>query len=294
MLGFAANSLLCRAALGAGLSEPGAFTGLRLASGAVALAALVALRSRLARAGATPRPGAWPRGGSWASAAALFGYAAAFSLAYVRIPAGVGALLLFLAVQASMLAWAIRSGERPRPRQWAGIAVALAGFAAMNLPGARAPDPVGAALMIAAGVAWGVYSLRGRAAKDPLATTADNFVRSVPFAALFALAPGDAALAARGAALALASGALASGVGYALWYAALPRLGVTRAAVVQLSVPVLAAAGGVLLLGERLGLRVALAGCAILAGIALATLRGGHPRKRSSSAATSSGASSAR
>jgi drug/metabolite transporter (DMT)-like permease len=285
MVGFAANSLLCRAALGAGLADPAFFTGVRLASGAIVLGALVALRGPGRRR---------PRGGSWASAAALFAYAAAFSLAYVRIPAGVGALLLFPSVQVSMIAWALRGGERLLPRQWLGTAVALAGLAAMNLPGARAPDPAGAALMIAAGVAWAVYSVRGRASKDPLATTADNFVRSVPFVALLALVPGGAHPTPAGAALAVASGALASGLGYALWYAALPLLGVTRAAVVQLSVPAVAALGGALLLGERLVPRIAVAGCAILAGTALATLRGQPRRKRSSSAATSSGASSAR
>jgi drug/metabolite transporter (DMT)-like permease len=285
MVAFAANSLLCRAALGAGLASPGFFTGVRLASGAIVLGALVALRGPGRRR---------PSGGSWASGAALFAYAAAFSLAYVRIPASVGALLLFPSVQVSMIAWAIRGGDRLARRQWVGIATALAGLAAMNLPGARAPDPGGAALMVAAGVAWAVYSVRGRASEDPLATTADNFVRSVPFAALFALVPGAAAQTAGGTALAIASGALASGLGYALWYAALPLLGVTRAAIVQLSVPAVAALGGVLLLGERLVPRVVVAGCAILVGTALATLRGQPRRNRSSSAATSSGASSAR
>jgi len=262
MLGFAANSLLCRAALGPHLVGPAAFTALRLAAGALVLALLVALRR-----------GTRPRGGSWASAAALFAYAAAFSLAYVRIPAGVGALLLFLAVQASMLAWAIRRGERPTGRQWVGIAVALVGFFVMTAPGARSPDTVGAVLMVAAGVAWGIYSLRGRSGADPLATTADNFVRSVPMGAVFALAPIDPALTSAGATLAVTSGAVASGLGYALWYAALPALGMTRAAVVQLSVPVLAAAGAAAFLHERLAPRIVLAGGAILIGVALATLR---------------------
>jgi drug/metabolite transporter (DMT)-like permease len=262
MLGFAANSLLCRAALAPRLVDPGVFTALRLASGAAVLAALVWARGR-----------SRPRGGSWGSAAALSGYAAAFSLAYVRIDAGVGALLLFLAVQASMLGWAVRRGERPTRRQWVGIALALGGLAVMTAPGARAPDPLGAALMLAAGVAWGVYSVRGRTATDPLATTADNFVRSVPLGAAFALVAGGAAPAPAGVGLAVGSGALASGLGYALWYAALPALGMTRAAVVQLSVPVLAAAGAVLVLGEPLTGRLVVAGGAILSGVALATVR---------------------
>jgi drug/metabolite transporter (DMT)-like permease len=262
MIGFAANSLLCRAALGPGLVGPASFTAVRLASGAVAmwLLALAAGRGR-------------PRGGSWASAAALFVYAAAFSLAYVRIPAGPGALLLFLAVQASMLAWAIAGGERPTARQWVGIVLALAGLVVLTAPGAQAPDPAGAALMVAAGVAWGVYSVRGRrAGGDPLSTTADNFARTLPLAAAFALAH-DAGGTAAGATLAVASGALASGLGYALWYAALPALGVARAAVVQLSVPVLAASAAVVLLGEPASARLVLSGAAILLGIALATLR---------------------
>lgn len=262
MLGFAANSLLCRAALAPRLASPAAFTALRLATGAAALWLLVRLvrRSR-------------PAGGSWGSATILFAYAASFSLAYVRIPAGVGALLLFAAVQISMIAWALATGERPGRLQWLGIGLALGGLAALTLPGARSPDPLGAALMLLAGAAWGAYSVRGRGTSAPLATTADNFVRSLPLAAAFLLVTGRPTITGAGAVLASASGAVASGLGYALWYAAVPALGVTRAAAVQLSVPVLAASGGVLLLGEPVTLRLVIAGSAILAGIALATLR---------------------
>jgi drug/metabolite transporter (DMT)-like permease len=262
MLGFAANSLLCRAALAPRLADPATFTAVRLASGAAALWLLVGLVRR-------SRPG----GGSWGSAAALFAYAAAFSLAYVRIPAGVGALLLFAAVQVSMIAWAVASGERPARRQWLGIGLALGGLAALTLPGARAPDPIGAGLMLLAGGAWGAYSLRGRGTAAPLATTADNFGRSLPLAAAFLLWSGRPAISADGAVLAAASGAVASGLGYALWYAAVPALGVTRAAAVQLSVPVLAAGGGALLLGEPVTVRLVVAGSAIVAGIALATIQ---------------------
>jgi drug/metabolite transporter (DMT)-like permease len=260
MLGFAANSLLCRAALAPALAGPEAFTGLRLASGALMLWLLASLSRR-------PRP----RGGSWGSAAALFVYAAAFSLSYVRIPAAVGALLLFPAVQVSLLAWAVARGERPTVRQWWGIAVAMSGLVALTLPGATAPDPLGAALMISAGVAWAVYTIRGRGGRDPLSTTADNFVRSLPFAAAFAISAGVPALTTPGAVLAIASGAVASGLAYALWYAALPALGMTRAAVVQLAVPALAGAGGVVLLGEHLTTRLVVAGTVILAGVAFAT-----------------------
>ena len=260
---FAANSLLTRAALGRGLADPGAFTAIRLAAGAVFLAALL---------GATRR--ARPAGGSWGSAAALFTYAAAFSLAYVRIGAGVGALVLFAAVQASMVGWGLATGTRLGRVQWIGMALATAGLAGLTLPGSGAPDPAGAALMAVAGIAWGVYSVRGRSATDPLATTADNFVRAVPLGAVFLAALLASARASpAGVALAVASGALASGGGYAVWYAALPALGAARAGMLQLAVPVLAAAGAVLFLGEPPTARLTGAGLAILAGVALAVTR---------------------
>jgi drug/metabolite transporter (DMT)-like permease len=166
---FAANSLLCRAALGADRIDPGAFTAVRLGAGAVALAALLAV-SRRTR----------PAGGSWGSALALFAYAATFSLAYVRIRAGVGALVLFALVQASMVGYGVATGATLGLRGWAGGALATAGLAGLTLPGAEAPDAAGVVLMALAGLAWGVYSLRGRRATDPLATTADNFVRAAP------------------------------------------------------------------------------------------------------------------
>ncbi len=259
---FAANSLLCRAALAPRLVDPATFTTIRSASGAAMLAVLLGLRSRV-------RPG----GGTWGSAVALALYAAAFSLAYVRIGAGVGALLLFAAVQVTMVGWTAARGVRPRPIQVVGVAVALGGLAWLAAPGASAPDPLGAALMLAAGVAWGVYSLRGRAAKDPLRVTAHNFLLALPLAVALGVALlGRASVAPAGAALAVASGALASGVGYVLWYAVVPALGATRAAAVQLAVPVLAGIGATAFLGERLTVRIAVAAAAILAGIAL-TLR---------------------
>jgi drug/metabolite transporter (DMT)-like permease len=259
---FAANSLLCRAALAAERIDAVTFTAVRIASGAVMLSAIAA-------AGRTR-----PRGGSWGSALALFGYALAFSLAYVRIGAAVGALLLFPAVQISMTGWAIRRGARLRPWQWAGIAVALAGLALLAAPGAHRPDLAGAALMVLSGVSWAVYSLRGAGAGSPLEATADNFVRALPFtAALLAVGARPLSASASGLALAVASGALASGVGYSLWYAALPRLGAARAGVIQLAVPVVAATGGVALLGEPATLRLVASGAAMLAGVALAASR---------------------
>jgi drug/metabolite transporter (DMT)-like permease len=268
LIAFAANSLLCRAALGGGHADAASFTLVRLASGA----AVLLLLSR-GMGGA--------RGGSWPSAAALFVYAAAFSFAYFFLSAGVGALLLFGAVQVTMIGAGIAAGERPPPLVWAGLTLALGGLVHLSLRGARAPSPGGTALMLAAGVAWGVYSLRGRRAGPPLPATADNFRRAAPLAALVwmvAALAGAIHLTPVGAVLAIGSGAVTSGLGYVAWYSALPHLTATRAAVLQLSVPVLAASGGVVLLGEVLTGRLLVAGTAILIGIALATMgRGSAP-----------------
>ena len=264
LVGFAANSLLCRAALASGgrLIDAASFTSVRLVSGALMLGLLLRVH------------GSRYQGGSWGSALALFAYAAGFSLAYVRIPAGVGALLLFGCVQATMLGTGLVRGERPRPLEWAGLLLALGGLVGLTAPGAAAPDVVGAALMAGAGVAWGVYSLRGRGSTNPTVATAQNFLLSVPLAlalsAVSAVVQGAPHATAQGLMLAVASGALTSGIGYSLWYAALPHLTATRAAIVQLSVPVLAATGGVLLLGEHVTMRLLGAGTALLCGVLLA------------------------
>lgn len=270
LVGFAANSLLCRGALRTGDIDPATFTSIRLAAGALTLAVIV--RSR----GGAPRSP-----GSFASAAALFAYAIAFSFAYVRLDSGTGALLLFGAVQMTMVGWAIARGERPRTREWVGLVAALGGLVVLTFPSLSSPPPLAAASMITAGAAWGVYSLRGRGTADPLKATASNFARAVPLAFVVSLLSlgmsSSVNVSARGASYAVASGALASGIGYSLWYAALRDLSATRAGIVQLAVPVMAALGGVLLLGEHLTGRLALATCAILGGIALATSR---PRAR--------------
>jgi len=283
---FAGNSLLCRLALresGAtdGGIDPAAFTGLRLASGALMLWLLALSASRLrARAEANgaerrrpaqlqPMP---PGRGDWAAAVALFVYAAAFSYAYTRLSAASGALLLFGAVQATMLGWGLLRGERLQALQWGGLLLALAGLIWLLLPGATAPAPSAALLMLGAGVAWGVYSLRGRGARYALAQTAGNFLRSLPLAALLgvgAAAAGSLRIDATGALLAVISGAVTSGLGYALWYAALPSLRASSAASLQLAVPALTAFAAVLWLDETLGLRLLLASAAILGGIAL-------------------------
>ncbi len=264
LFGFAANSLLCRAALGAHAIDAGSFTAIRLVAGAAVLAILARRSARGA--------------GSWISGAALFVYAAAFSFAYHRLTTAPGALILSGLVQITMIGSGVARGERPRAFEWLGIAVAIGGLVALTLPGLAAPDPLGASLMAIAGLSWGVYSLRGRGAANPLAVTADNFARSLPFAALLVIVVVAAdrvrgpAISFDGVALAVASGALASGLGYSLWYAVLPRLTATRAAIVQLSVPVLAASGGALVLAEPITLRFAVCSAAILGGVALSVV----------------------
>ncbi len=266
MLAFAANSVLCRAALKHTALDAASFTALRLASGALALWLIVAMRNGRAASE-----------GNWPSALALFGYAAPFSFAYVSLSAGAGALLLFGAVQATMILWGWWRGERLNTRQLAGLALALGGLAYLMLPGITAPPPGSALLMIVAGISWGVYSLRGRGAARPLVATAGNFLRAAPLGmALGILALPWLRFDLSGLGYALASGALASGAGYAIWYAALPGLRAASAATVQLSVPVIVALSGVLLLGEPITLRLALASAAILGGIALVILSRRH------------------
>ena len=262
MIAFAGNSLLCRLALKHTTIDAASFTTIRLLSGAVMLWLVVRLRGGT-RAGA----------GNWLSALALFAYAAGFSYAYLSLSAASGALLLFGAVQATMISHGLWQGERPRWQQVVGLVLAFGGLVGLLLPGLSAPPLQGAVLMLGAGVAWGIYSLRGRGAGDATRVTAGNFLRAVPIAAaLSLLMMGGTALDKAGLLYAIASGALASGLGYAIWYTALPALKATNAATIQLSVPVIAAVGGVIFLGEAITLRLALASMAILGGIALVIL----------------------
>lgn len=267
MLAFAGNSLLCRMALRDAAIDPASFTAIRIGSGALVLLAIQMLR------------GGGLRQGTWTSGFALFAYAAAFSYAYVSLGAGTGALLLFGAVQATMLSWGLLRGERMDPIQWGGLIVAATGLVALLMPGLSAPSPAGAVLMIGAGIAWGVYSLRAKGAGDPTAVTSANFARATPWAiALWLVMPGPAQLDPAGIWLAVLSGTLASGAGYAIWYLALRGLGATTAASVQLSVPVIAALGGVLLLHEPLGWRLALCATAVIGGIATVIARSSRSR----------------
>lgn len=260
LLAFAGNSLLCRLALKTTSIDPATFTAIRLISGVLVLALLA--RAQL---GPTRIAGDWP------CALALFVYAAAFSFAYVELDAGAGALLLFGAVQLSMLGWGLLHGERLRPLAVAGLLIAFGGLATLLLPGAHAPGWLPAGLMTIAGAAWGAYSLRGRRAKEPaLMATAGNFIRALPFVAILVLIQGSSlAWDANGLLYAMLSGAVTSGLGYALWYAALPSLRAMHAASLQLSVPVIALFAGAALLDEVLTLGLVLASTAVLGGIAL-------------------------
>jgi len=260
MTAFAANSLLCRLALKQTGIDAATFTALRLLSGAMMLWLIVRLRRRRGS----------ELSGNWSSAAALFFYAACFSFAYITLPASVGALILFGAVQTTMIGYGLWLGERLTKLQWLGLLCALGGLVGLVMPGLAAPSLSGSVLMLGAGVAWGIYSLCARGCGDPIGVTAGNFLRSIPFAAgLNMLMIANASVNLDGIGYALASGALASGLGYVIWYAAVALMAASSAAVVQLTVPVIAAAGGVALLGETITLRLLLTACAILGGVAL-------------------------
>ena len=304
MVAFASNSLLCRLALKHTSIDAASFTFIRIFSGAVALWLLMNIRSRMIvdrtatplAAGSKTRVGfpsassspkrrgdpfslrekvrrrvlGWKGNGNWTSALALFTYAAAFSFAYVNLSAGTGALLLFGAVQATMIFWGLHKGERLDAIQITGLVVAVTGLVILVFPGLSAPPLIGSILMLGAGVAWGVYSLRGKGVQNPASVTAGNFIRAIPFSVvvwIFFLPWAHVDLA--GVTYAIISGAIASGVGYVIWYSALPGLKAASAATVQLSVPVLAATGGILLLGESITLRYVLASVTVLGGIAL-------------------------
>jgi len=296
MIAFAGNSLLCRAALRQTEIDAASFTFIRLFSGALALWLIMEFRKKLSvertasplversfdsspvtrlprQSHAKAGHSSLQQAGTWLSALALFAYAAAFSFAYNSLSAGTGALLLFGAVQATMILWGLRQGERLHARQLIGLALAAGGLVLLVLPGLSAPPLGGSALILGAGVAWGIYSLRGKGEKNPINATAGNFLRAVPFAALLSITFFPSARIDRaGLVYAILSGAIASGLGYVIWYTALSSLKAASAATVQLSVPVLATTGGILLLGEPLTVRFLLASGAVLGGIALVVI----------------------
>ena len=264
MVFFAANSLLARAALRTGAIDGGSFTAIRIGSGGMVLALLARQRRESG-------------GGSWKAAGALFAYAIAFSYAYLSLNASTGALVLFAAVQMTMLGVGMVRGEHPRSTEWTGLAMAFGGLVYLVFPGLTAPSPAGVLLMAVAGTAWGFYSLAAKGAGSPIASTAGNFARAVPMAAgalLVGWGIGGTHASWSGVGLAATSGAVTSGLGYALWYAALKDLRSSFAAIVQLMVPVLTAAAGVMLLGEQMTWRLTVASVAILGGVTLALVGG--------------------
>ena len=262
MLAFAGNSILCRLALRDGAIDPASFTSVRLVSGAVTLMFIFWITRR----GDTPRAH-----GSWLSACVLFFYAICFSYAYITLSAGAGALILFGFVQGTMIAIGIWSGDRPTTPEWLGWSLAFAGLVWLVLPGVEAPPWSGASLMAVAGIAWGVYSIRGRTESDALASTASNFMLTIPMVAVLTLVTfAGADISTHGVTLAIVSGAITSGIGYVIWYAALEYLSAIQAALVQLSVPAIATAGGVVLLLEPLSLRLFIASALVLGGISIA------------------------
>jgi drug/metabolite transporter (DMT)-like permease len=262
MVAFAGNSLLCRMALKQTSIDPASFTTIRLVSGALTLWLL-----------ARTRHGTATGGGNWLSALALFAYAANLSFASVNLSVAMGALLLFGAVQATMIGHGLWAGERLGRMQFVGLVLAFVGLVGLLLPGLSAPPLLDSALMLGSGIAWGIYSLRGKGAGNPTRVTAGNFLRAAPIAiALTLYTMNGTSLDQAGIGYALLSGTLTSGMGYAIWYRVLPALKATHASIVQLSVPVIAALGGIVFLGEALTLRLTLASAAILGGIALVIL----------------------
>jgi drug/metabolite transporter (DMT)-like permease len=261
LIAFAMNSLLCRMALGGGEIDAASFTAVRLVSGAFVLAAVLFLSGNINAAKTK---------GNWQSAFFLFAYAICFSFAYLGLTTGTGALILFGSVQMTMIGVSLFMGERPGLLEWLGLTIAFGGLVYLVFPGLSAPPLVSSLLMAAAGISWGFYTLRGKGSDDPLADTAGNFFRSVPMAILVTLPfLSQINLSVRGVILAVISGAVTSGLGYTVWYTALKYHTATRAAILQLSVPVIAAVGGVLILSEAADLRLVIAAALILGGIGL-------------------------
>lgn len=273
LIAFAANSVLCRLALGSGAIDAASFTILRLLSGAVTLAIVVTFAHR--KRPVTSR-------GSWRGAGSLFLYAATFSYAYITLETGTGALILFGAVQTTMIVGSLLSGTRLRVPEWVGAFVAFSGFLYLVLPNVTTPSIAGFMFMSAAGIAWGIYTLIGRTSAAPLGDTAFNFIRSLPFVlVLIPFAVGSFSITTKGALLAVLSGGLASGIGYALWYTALRGLSRVQAAVAQLFVPIIAAGGGILFAAEELSLRFIIASVLVLGGIFIAVFRRSTPASSS-------------
>ena len=262
LVAFAFNSILCRMALRGGEADAAGFTAVRLASGAVALIVISYFFSK--------GKGANSKRGNWISAFFLFAYAICFSFAYVGLTAATGALILFSSVQFTMIAVALYRGDRPSSLEWFGLLSALGGLLYLVFPGLSSPPLFASLLMAAAGMAWGFYTLRGKGSSDPLGDTTGNFIRAVPMIAVASIPYLQSInLSTPGIVLAILSGAVASGVGYTIWYAVLKHHTATRSAILQLSVPVIAAFGGVVVLSESMSSRLLMASALILGGIAM-------------------------
>ncbi len=261
LVAFALNSILCRFALGSEAIDAASFTTIRLVSGAITLLLISSIFSKKE---------AKTKGGNWFSAFFLFAYAVCFSFAYLNLTTATGALILFGFVQLTMIIFALVSGERPRPLEWLGLIIAFGGLIYLLFPGLSAPPLFSSFLMATAGIGWGFYTLRGKSSANPLADTTGNFVRSVPLVLLVSVGfiP-NINLSGKGIIPAILSGAIASGIGYAMWYAALKYHTATRAAILQLSVPILAAVGGVIISAETITAHLFLSGVFILGGIFL-------------------------
>jgi drug/metabolite transporter (DMT)-like permease len=273
LIAFAANSILCRLALGESSIDPASYTAIRLVSGALTLWIIAACRRQAAIA---------KTASSWMPATMLFLYAVTFSFAYVNLSAGTGALILFASVQIAMIGLGLYSGERPYILEWLGLIIAVGGLCYLVSPGITAPSPLGSFLMASAGVAWGYYSVAGRGNIDPVGATAHNFLRAAPLSLIAGLIwlP-SLSISSIGVFWAILSGSLSSGVGYVIWYGALRGLGMTQAATVQLSVPVIAALGGVVFLSEALGMRLIVSTVVILGGVGMAVFSRATPLKQS-------------
>ncbi len=259
LIAFAANSVLCRMALGEGVIDAPSFTVVRLMSGIAVLIVISSLRANKEKSTSK---------GSWISAMMLFLYAITFSFAYISLETGTGALILFASVQITIILISIVSGNKLHISEWTGVIISFTGFVYLVLPGVTAPSLIGFVLMSIAGIAWGIYTLRGKGSTDPLVDTTFNFVRTAPLViALILITLSDIHLSTEGIVLAVLSGAVASGIGYSVWYAALGGLSATEAAVVQLAVPVIAAVGGVIFVSEAITLRLILSAIMILGGI---------------------------
>jgi drug/metabolite transporter (DMT)-like permease len=259
LVAFAANSVLCRLALGEETIDASSFTIIRLLSGAIVLLLILQFRGKKNNSSAK---------GSWLAGIMLFLYAAPFSFAYIMLDTGTGALILFGAVQITMILASLMTGNRLHIAEWIGVTIACSGFVYLVLPEVSKPSVVGFALMSIAGIAWGIYTIKGGGSVNPLSDTAYNFARSIPLVLILAvIAYQTTHISSKGALLAIISGGIASGIGYTIWYIALGGLSVTQAAVVQLSVPVIAALGGVIFVSEKISLRLTLSALLILGGI---------------------------